>query len=934
MNLASSGTKSSELIVPQKEIFISYSRRNKFFVQKLYEAFQTAGRSAWIDWEDIPPNADWRQEIFTGIEAASIFIFVISPTSVESYECGVEITHAIQHHKRLVPILYEDVKADSVCSEMASLNWIFFRECDDFDAAFQKLIDAIDTDLDYLREHTRLLTRAIEWNTKQRNRCYLLRGQDLEHAQKLCQESDRKEPKPTLLQSQYVLASSKHKIKTQRKTLGLVGIGLVVMASLAFLADMNRRDALQQNVLALSALAESKLMSDDQLGALVSSVLAAKQVQNMSSMPDDIRHRAQRALRQAVYDVHEMNRLERHRDTVNAVSFSTNGELIASASDDNTVLIWNQDGSLALEIPLQHEGQVRDVSFSPEGEFVATASSDKTVRIWSVRTGQLMHTLDHGDRVRTVSFSPSGRMIVSGTYDGNLLLWRSDGTLLHQMKHGHGSVNDANFSPDGQRIASGGSDRTAKLWNLDGELLHTFVGHGDHLWSVHFSPDGTRIATASSDDTVKLWALNGALIRTLPGHTNWVMDVRFSPNGEMIATASDDNTVRLWSIEGTLFKTFSGWVGGVKSVHFSPDSQTLAAAGSDGTVRLYRMRGALIEVLQGHRSSLNGVRFTPDGETIASTGTDETIQLWKRDGTLRKILRYTDGLRNVNFSQDGSFMITASYDNTMQFWSMERVLNSPNPFPDHVFEGHTSTVWNLSISPNRDRVASASADGTVRLWDLNGNLLQTIEAHQPEAIDVSFMREGDRFVSVGADGLVKVWDLEGNLLQVLRGHTNWINALYHSPDGSMFATASSDGTVNLWQWDEASDHFHHEPFRALKGHDDWVWDVAFSANGQLIATAGRDGLVNLWSRDGTLVASLQEHRDWVRAVSFHPDGHTLASASADTTMILWDLEDIEKFQTNDASISLDNMLSEACEHLNDYLRTNRNLTDRVRQACH
>ncbi len=148
-------------------------------------------------------------------------------------------------------------------------------------------------------------------------------------------------------------------------------------------------------------------------------------------------------------------------------------------------------------------------------------------------------------------------------------------------------------------------------------------------------------------------------------------------------------------------------------------------------------------------------------------------------------------------------MITARYDNTMQFWDMEAVMEETDPSPDHIFEGHTSTVWNLSISPDSDLIASASGDGTVRLWTLDGTLLRTIDAHAPEAIDVSFMPGRDRLVSVGADGLAKVWDLNGTLLQTLEGHMGWINALYLRPDGSMFATASSDKTVILWRWNDA-----------------------------------------------------------------------------------------------------------------------------------
>lgn len=148
------------------DAFISYSRKDKDLVRALHDALNQRGRDTWIDWEDIPPTAEWLKEIFSAIEAAHTFVFVISPDSVASDVCKQEIAHAAKHNKRLVPIVRSNVDPQHVPEALAKLNWIFFRESDDFDTAFQSLIAALDTDLDWVRAHTRLLTRAIEWDGK------------------------------------------------------------------------------------------------------------------------------------------------------------------------------------------------------------------------------------------------------------------------------------------------------------------------------------------------------------------------------------------------------------------------------------------------------------------------------------------------------------------------------------------------------------------------------------------------------------------------------------------------------------------------------------------------------------------------------------------------------------------------------------------------
>src|SRR6266567_4124972 len=146
-----------------QEVFISYSRKDKEFVRRLYEALERRDREAWADWEDIRPTEEFMQAIYGAIEGVDAFVFVLTPDSVASVVCGREIAHAAAHNKRMVPIVARDVDAAAVPETLAKLNWIFCRDSDDFEKATDTLITAFDTDLDWVRAHTRLLTRALEW---------------------------------------------------------------------------------------------------------------------------------------------------------------------------------------------------------------------------------------------------------------------------------------------------------------------------------------------------------------------------------------------------------------------------------------------------------------------------------------------------------------------------------------------------------------------------------------------------------------------------------------------------------------------------------------------------------------------------------------------------------------------------------------------------
>jgi len=191
------------------QVFISYSRKDRSFVEELREVLTHRKRDAWVDWNDIPPTAKWLREIYDGIEAADNFIFVISPDSIISRVCRMEIAHAIQHNKRIIPILFRDVQSTSLPEPVATYNWIDFRENSDSSKSIESLLLSIDTDFDYVRTHTQLILKALEWTTYDRDESYLLKGSELKMAEKWLSSSTDKQPEPTSLHREFIGSSMK-----------------------------------------------------------------------------------------------------------------------------------------------------------------------------------------------------------------------------------------------------------------------------------------------------------------------------------------------------------------------------------------------------------------------------------------------------------------------------------------------------------------------------------------------------------------------------------------------------------------------------------------------------------------------------------------------------------------------------------------------------
>ena len=188
-----------------------------------------------------------------------------------------------------------------------------------------------------------------------------------------------------------------------------------------------------------------------------------------------------------------------HTDGVNTVSFSPDGQLIASGSNDNTVRLWNANTGIHMHTLSGHVADVNTVSFSPDGQLIASGSDDNTVRIWNANTGILLHTLSgHAANVNSVSFHPEGQLIASGSDDHTVRIWGVSTGESQQILSGQSvDVNTVSFSPDGRLLAGGCDDNRVRFWNVStGKLHSTFEGHTAYVGSVSFSPDGQMLASA------------------------------------------------------------------------------------------------------------------------------------------------------------------------------------------------------------------------------------------------------------------------------------------------------------------------------------------------------------------------------------------------------------------------------------------------------
>ena len=542
-----------------------------------------------------------------------------------------------------------------------------------------------------------------------------------------------------------------------------------------------------------------------------------------------------------------------HSQRIVGLAFSADGKWLASSSTDGTVKLWDYRAGKEARLFNEHVGNwARRVAFSADSRLVTAATYDGTVSVWDVASGAVVRTLPTGSRIGDVLFTPDGRFVVTASREvkSALIQFWNIATGAPGLKLDHGNpMSCIAISHDGRVLASGGPNGVVNLWELpSGRLLRRVeMPDQDGAYDIDLNADGTRMAT-SGHWVNRIWdTASGALQCEMRGHEDGCVQISFSPDGGEVATASSDASVRLWNArDGAVKRVFARRPPNtpVTSLAFSADGKYEALGSANGMVRVWDARdGSFKYDLRGHEGAVHALAFSADAAWLMSGSADRTMRVWDMaHGTISTIHPLFDrvdaigalsvgGTQGLSAAASGPFA-AGGLDHTIKLWQ------SHSDRPVRVLEGHTANVHSVALAPGVDLLASASADGTVKLWNpRNGECLLT----QPNAtpVDILAFSPDARWLAAGlADGTVRVLDPKTlATLREWRADQRPVQSLAISYDGRWIATGSGDGTVIVW------DSATGDEVRRFTGITSQFLPLAFHPKLPVLAFAQQDDTV-------------------------------------------------------------------------------------------
>ncbi len=815
----------------RSKVFISYSRADLAFTDEL--AATLAMQSDFeilFDRIGIGHGEAWRQRLSKLILECDTMVFVLSPDSVSSEVCAWEIKEARRLSKRIIPILWRAVDFVKVPADLSAINAVPFNG-EHAVSGLPKLVTALNSDLAWLREHTRLGERATEWQLSGRATAYLLRGAALETVREWLAQKPANAPVATELQRVFIQTSEEEEsrlLSDERKRLDELERAKAIAES--------ERDAAEK-ARAKEASAARRVVRATSAGLIVALILlvAASGAGWLAYQnAQEERAATKRADRAAARAEKEATR-------------ATTAAAAADAQRDAALLIQSRFLARAARESLSRGDAANAVGLARAALPKDRSKPDRPVAIEPIQVifdayGKLLERATlrgHGAGLDGALALPGERILTWGR-DGTIRWWHVDGTLLKTaLAHAHptqpGSAEDTGVHGvlrlDDGRLMSWGIDKTAKLWKNDGSFVEEFLDEASWI-QIERLRDGRIAALVGNEYRVWSAALEPMIVLRAP--LKWMTGARLLNEGRFLT----------WQ-QGP-----SGEVG--------KRTYTAMLWGPDGTPG---------PVLEGHERNIRGAFQLTDGQ-IVTWENGPGLRVWSADGQLKTVIEkaHQHAPKQVFPLRDGRFFTWGQEAHNDKVWWARLWTAQGESVP--LIEASGPPLQGLELADGRLLLGANSRNPTI--WHSNGTRGPVLRGHEKPAYATVQWPDG-RIVTRGTDHTARIWSPDGVPLLTLRGHERGVAGI-EPLSGERFLTWSFwDRTARIWS---------KEPWpRSLLHPEGGDTEKVQQLSSGKIAIHSRTGSVVLYSADLEAGPSLRNAARAVSGLIEMPDGRLLTQGS-------------------------------------------------------
>jgi WD40 repeat protein len=712
----------------QLRVFISYSRDDLAFADQLDAALNLHQYEVSLDRHGIAGGEDWQSRLGAMIRDADTIVFILSPSSAHSNMCRWEVEEAVRLHKRIIPVTCRALEAASPPPPLSALNYIFFyaeprAPGSGFGTGLARLVAALNTDLDWLREHTRLLQRANEWEAAGRAESRLLFADSIAGAKAWAARRPKDAPEPTALHYEFIRASEEAEARHQnaeRQQLQQIAAAQTARSkALAEKEEAQEREAEQARRVVrrtLVGLAAAVLLAIVAAGA---GVLAFRNQREAEAERDRTRAALADVLAERAWSAVHSGSMDR------AMRYAVAGWRIAPqhAAHYRVPLARALVHNMLPARDRTHHGRIKALAPGPNGKWIISAGDDGLAVLFDVASLHPMHIFSHGEHpVAGAHIDPSGTKVFTFTTDGVIRIWNAQtGDPLSEL-YSPDQFIGAIMPSDASRLVTVSRDQTTRLWDLSAQrVLATLVGHQGDISAIAFSPDGLRMATGSEDHTARLWdARSGQELMVFARHTGTVTALAFSADGRLLLTGSADKSVLVYdTASGTVEpKTLQGHDAGIRAIASSSDSAKAYVIDVHGNAYIWDMRTARILVASPSESTDDGVTTVDEhGRYVAIAEQGGKLTVWDAEAA-RTFLELSTGTTSVVSALlwSGDHLFVGDASGTISAFDLRE---ATRPITELVAQACSKEG---ALSPRFTWLESASDPLIRELWDPEGTV--------------------------------------------------------------------------------------------------------------------------------------------------------------------------------------------------------------------